>query len=276
MINAVGNRMTREIGRQQKLAEQLDRTQIQVSSGKKLLRASDDAVAARRIATIGTTQASMTAWAANINSAQAQVKQADGVLQSAANLLTRARELTLAASNATANPADRATIAAELGVIADELDAIAATRDSNGEPLFAAGTARVMRFDSDVSFAPVPSAADAFVMGGNALSTGLRDAAASIAAGDEAGMGAALTALSGAISHVADQNAALGLSAGRLERMSDSLEVRGIAIADERSAIEDTDLSVAIAQLNALDLTLGAAQAAFAKINRQTLFDILT
>ena len=32
---------------------------------------------------------------------------------------------------------------------------------------------------------------------------------------------------------------------------------------------------VAIAQLNAQDLTLQAAQAAFAKINRQSLFDIL-
>ena len=276
MINAVGNRMTREIGRQQKMAEQIDRTQIQISSGKKLQRASDDAVAARRIATIGTTQASMTAWAANVNSAQAQVRQADGVLQSATNLLTRAYELAMSASNSTASPADRATIAAELGTIADELDALAATRDSNGEPLFAAGTARVIRFDADVSFAPVPSAADAFVMGGNALSTGLRDAAAAIAAGDAAGMGAGLTTLSGAITHVADQNAIVGLSAGRLERMGDSLQVRGIAIADERSAIEDTNMATAIAQLNALDLTLGAAQAAFAKINRQTLFDILS
>src|SRR3546814_5319355 len=68
MINAVGNRMTREIARQQKLAEQLERTQIQISGGKKLLRMSDDPVAARRIATIGTKQASMTAWSSNVRS----------------------------------------------------------------------------------------------------------------------------------------------------------------------------------------------------------------
>ena len=36
MINAVGNRMTREIARQQKLADALERTQIQISGGKKL------------------------------------------------------------------------------------------------------------------------------------------------------------------------------------------------------------------------------------------------
>lgn len=275
MINAVGNRMTREIARQQSLAEQLERTQIQISSGKKLQRMSDDPVAARRIATIGTTQASMTAWATNVNSASALVSQADGVMESVSNLMTRARELTLAAVSDTASPADRATIAAELGSIADELDALAATRDSNGEPVFAAGPARVMRFDADLSFAPVPSAADVFVIGGNSLSTGIRDAATAVAAGDTAAMNISLDTLADSISHVANEHGKIGLSGGRLDRIADGLAARGITLADERSAVEDTDLTVAIAQLNAQELTLNAAQAAFAKINRQTLFDLL-
>ncbi|MBB6426303.1 flagellin [Sphingopyxis sp. JAI128] len=275
MINAVGNRMTREIARQQKLADALERTQIQISGGKKLLRMSDDPVAARRIATIGTAQASMTAWSANVNSASALVSQADGVMKSASDLMARARELTLAAASDTANPADRATIAAELGTIADQLDALAATRDSNGEPVFAAGPARVMRFDSDLSFAPVPSAADVFVVGGNSLSTGIRDAAAAVAANDKAGMNASLGELDTAINHVADEHAKIGLAGGRLDRIGDGLAARGITLKDERSVVEDTNLEEAIAQLHAQDLTLQAAQAAFAKINRQTLFDIL-
>lgn len=275
MINAVGNRMTREIARQQSLAEQLERTQIQISGGKKLLRMSDDPVAARRIATISTTQASMTAWSANVNSAAALVSQADGVMKAVSNLMTRARELTLAAVSDSTNPADRATIAAELTTIADELDALAATRDSNGEPLFAAGPARVMRFDADLSFAPVPSAADIFVIAGNSLSTGIRDAATAVAAGDTAAMNLSLGALAASISHVADQHARIGLAGGRLDRIGDGLAARGITLTDERSVVEDTDLTVAIAQLNAQELTLNAAQAAFAKINRQTLFDLL-
>ncbi|WP_428631811.1 flagellin [Sphingopyxis sp.] len=275
MINAVGNRMTREIARQQKLTSQLEQTQIQISSGRRIQRMSDDPVSARRIATIGTTQASMSAWTANINSGSALVAQADGVMKSVSNLMTRARELTLAAANDTASPADRATMAAELGAIADEIDSLTATRDANGEPIFAAGTARVMRFDSDISFAPVPSAADVFVVGGNSLSTGIRDIAAAVAGGNAPAIGAGLNTLETAIGHVADRHAALGLSGGRLERIGDALAARGITLKDERSSVEDTDLSVAIAQLNAQDLTLSAAQAAFAKINRQTLFDIL-
>jgi len=276
MINAVGNRMTREIARQTKLADALERTQIQISTGKRLQRMSDDPVAARRIQTIGTTQASMASWATNIKTAQAQSSQADGVLKSTSDLLVRARELTLAASSDTASPADRATIAAELKTIADQIDGLAATRDSNGEQLFATAEARVVRFDADTSFAAVPSAADTFVIGGNSLSTSIRDIATAVAAGDKTAMGTALTTLTGAVDHVANQNAAIGLSAGRLERIGDSLEARGIEIADERQSVEETDLSSAIAQLNAQELTLSAAQAAFAKINRQTLFDLLT
>ncbi|WP_374525684.1 flagellin [Sphingopyxis sp.] len=276
MINAVGNRMTREIARQSRLADGLERIQIQISSGKRLQRMSDDPVAARRIQTLGTTQASMASWQANIKSASAQASQADGVLKSTSDLLIRARELTLSASSDTASPADRATIAAELKTLADQIDGLAATRDSNGEPLFAAGAARVVRFDSDISFAAVPSAADTFVFGGNGLSTSLRDIATAVAAGDKAAMGTGLTTLTGAIDHVANQNAAIGLAAGRLERIGESIAARGIDVADERQSIEETDLDTAIAQLNAQELTLSAAQAAFAKINRQTLFDLLT
>lgn len=276
MINAVGNRMMREIARQTKLADALERTQIQISTGKRLQRMSDDPVAARRIQTIGTTQASMTSWATNIKTAQAQASQADGVLKSTSDLLIRARELALSASSDTASPADRATIAAELKTIADQIDGLAATRDANGESLFAAGDARTVRFDAGISFAAVPSAADTFVIGGNSLSTSIRDIATAVAASDKTAMGTGLTTLTGAVDHIANQNAAIGLSAGRLERIGDSLEARGIEIADERQSIEETDLSAAIAQLNAQELTLSAAQAAFAKINRQTLFDLLS
>ncbi|WP_432768785.1 MAG: flagellin-like protein [Sphingopyxis sp.] len=275
MINATGNRMMREIARQSTLADQIERTQGQISSGVRLQRPSDDAVAAQRIGAIGKAQASAATWARNVGTAEAQVSQADVALASTANLLIRARELALSAANGSTNPADRATIAAELSVIAAEIDGLAASRDSNGEPLFAAANAKLVRFDADTSFAPVPSAAEAFVVGGNGVATGLRDAAAAIAAGDTAAIGGALDTLTAGISHIADQRAAMGLAAGRLERIGDALASRGIALTEERSALEDTDLSVAIAQLNAQNLTLEAAQAAFARINRQSLFDIL-
>lgn len=275
MINAVGNRMTREIARQQKLASELERTQIQISSGKRLLRMSDDPVAAGRISTITAAQSSMDSWGLNLNMARANVDQGETAMRSTAALLTRANELALTAANGTMDSLARSAIALEMRAIAEEIDSLVAMRGSNGEPIFGAA-ALAIRFDADVTFSPLPTAAEAFSINGTSISTLLRDAATAIDTSAQGGMGAALTSITGAITHVTEHHAMVGLSAGRLERIADRLELRSIAHADERSTLEDTDLSEAIARLNAQDITLGAAQAAFAKINRQTLFDILS
>lgn len=275
MINAVGNRMTREMARQQRLAQSIETTQIQISSGKKLQAMSDDPVAARRISTIQTAQSSMAAWKLNLNSARGMVDMGETVMNSSASLLLRANELALMAVDGSQNSMSRAAIALELQSIASEIDNLAATRGANGEPIFGA-MENIIRFDSDIAFAPLPIAADAFSIDGISIANLVRDSAAAIADEDSAGMNQAVTQMSGAIDHVAHQHSLIGLAAARLERLVDSMELRSIAVAEERSSLEETDLSEAIARLNAQDITLSAAQAAFAKINRQTLFDILS
>ena len=155
MINAVGNRMTREMARQQKLAQAIEKTQIQISSGKKLQAMSDDPVAARRISTIQTAQASMTAWEMNLNTARGIVDMGETVMNTTSNLLARANELALLAVNGTQDGISRSAIALELRTIADELDNLSATRGANGEPIFGAA-AHAIRFDHDIAFAPLP------------------------------------------------------------------------------------------------------------------------
>jgi flagellar hook-associated protein 3 FlgL len=44
MINSTGNRLTMEIRRQSNLAQQIARTQIEVSTGRRIQSASDDPV----------------------------------------------------------------------------------------------------------------------------------------------------------------------------------------------------------------------------------------
>ncbi|MFD1766777.1 sigma 54-interacting transcriptional regulator [Sphingorhabdus buctiana] len=122
MINATGNRMTREIARQAKLAQDVAQTQIQLSTGKRLQRASDDPVASARVATLRTAQANNVAWDANIRLGQSLTAQADTVLASTSDLLVRAKELSLSAANGTLSAADRATVASELNLLAQEMD----------------------------------------------------------------------------------------------------------------------------------------------------------
>ncbi len=274
MINATGNRMTQEIARQSRLAQAIAGKQTQVSTGKRIQRASDDPAATARLANLKRGQANDAARMANINLGITLTAQADSQLRSMSDLLARAKELTVAGASASLSPADRGTIAAGMTALAEEIDALALTKSANGEPLFATN-ARFIRFDDNAVFAAVPTSADAFEIGGIAIGQTLRDAAAAISTGNGTQISASLTAIDGTVDHVANVTANVGLNAARLDRLRESSAARSISIAEERSALEDTDLSAAIAELNGMTLTLEAAQAAFARINRRTLMDFL-
>ena len=267
--------MTQEIARQSRMASQIANKQAQVSTGKKLQRSSDDPAAAARISDLLRAQTNDGARGRNISLGISMAAQADGQLRNMSDLLVRTQELAISAASTGLSPSDRATIALEIRAMADEIDAMASVKSPTGEALFSNGTANLFRFDDDIAFAPVPSRQEIFEAGGVAVSEIMRDAASAIAAGDKPLMGVALIAVNGAINHAADAQAAIGVNAARLDRMQEQAAQRGISISEERSKLEDTDLSSAIAELNGMTLTLEAAQGAFARINRRTLMDFL-
>jgi flagellar hook-associated protein 3 FlgL len=276
MINAVGNRMMIEIGRQKALARSISDTQVKVSTGKKIQRASDDPVAAARIATIGRSQANSKAWSANLNTGLSLNSQADTAVTAMADRAAQARELLLAGANGSLAQADRDTLAAQLDGIAAELDGLAARRSANGELLFSPGTALSVRYDASTIFAPVPSLAEVFDVGGVSLSQMVRDGAAALRAGSAVAIGASLTTLDAGVTKTADVLGDIGQRGKRLESLQEASRAQDIDFAAERSDLESTDISEAIALLNAQTLTLDAAQAAFARINRRTLIDLLS
>lgn len=276
MINAVGNRMMIEIGRQKALARSISDTQVKVSTGKKIQRASDDPVAAARIATIGRSQANSKAWSANLNTGLSLNSQADTAVTAMADRAAQARELLLAGANGSLAQADRDTLAAQLDGIAAELDGLATRRSANGELLFSPGTALSVRYDASTIFAPVPSLAEVFDVGGVSLSQMVRDGAAALRAGSAVAIGASLTTLDAGVTKTADVLGDIGQRGKRLESLQEASRAQDIDFAAERSDLESTDISEAIALLNAQTLTLDAAQAAFARINRRTLIDLLS
>ncbi len=276
MINATGNRMTQEIARQSRLASQIGIKQSQVSTGKRIQRASDDPVATSRIAELNRVQTNDSARGRNISLGITLASQADGELRNVSNLVARAQELAVAGSSSSLSSDSRVTIALELRAIADEIDAASAVKSPTGEALFPNNTANAIRFDDDVAFAPVGTRQEIFETGGVAISQIMRDAATAIEAGDIAATGVSLTAIGASVNHVATAQAEIGINAARLDRIQDRAAQRAITVTEERSKLEDTDLTTAIAELNGMTLTLEAAQAAFARINRRTLMDFLT
>lgn len=274
-ITATGNRMTTEIARQAKLAQDIAKTQISISTTKRFQTASEDPLAAARVAQLKTAQANDTTWKNNLNLAASLASQADVALSSFSSGVLQANDLMIAGANNTTSTADRSTYAAQLRDIADQIDSLRATKTSLGTPLFGE-TATAFRVDYGTTIAPVAAAATVFERSGVSIADDLRNAATALENGNQTQIDSALARLNSAVDHVSNTAAEQGVRASNIDRLINTNAARSIDSEAERSGLEDTDISSAIAKLNSQQLTLDAAQAAFARLNRRTLFDILS
>lgn len=97
------------------------RAQEQLSSGKRILRPSDDPSGTARALALRREVSRTTRIQAAIGAGKTQLELAGTTLQHSSELLARARELVLQAMNGTLNDDDRAVIASELKEIREEL-----------------------------------------------------------------------------------------------------------------------------------------------------------
>lgn len=271
MIAATGNSMTYEIARQSRLASELNKTQTQISTTKRIDLPSDDVAGATRVSRLVRDTSDTSVWARNLGLAQSLASQADTALQSMSDITVRARETMVAASNGTLTSSDRKTHALALRAMAADIRALRATQSSLGQPLFASVDAIAIPTGAGEAVKPVVTAAAAF----NILDARLEAAAAAVEAGDTVAMSTALTDMKAAVDEASITVADHGLRAAGIDKAIDRLSLRQIDTKAEQSSIEDTDITSAVAKLNAQTISLEAAQAAFARINRRTLFDIL-
>ncbi len=271
MIAATGNRMIYEIARQSSLASELNKTQTQISTGKRINLPSDDVAGATRVSRLVRDTADSSVWSKNLNLAQSLASQADTALQSMSDITVRARGTMVAASNGTLTASDRKTQALALRAMASDVRALRGTQSSLGQPLFAATDAVAIPIGAGEAVRPVATAAASF----GTLDARLEAAAAAVEAGDTAAMGVALGDMKAAVDEASTIVADHGLRAASIDKALDRLATRQTDVSAEQSALEDTDITSAVARLNAQTITLEAAQAAFARINRRTLFDIL-
>lgn len=115
---------------------ELNALQDQLTTGKRVNRASDDPAAAARaeraMASIGRSDTSQRA----VDASKVLMTQAESTLGDAGTLLQRARELMVSAGNASYGDAERKGIADELQSLRDQLLSIANTGDGAGTYLF--------------------------------------------------------------------------------------------------------------------------------------------
>ena len=112
-------------------------TQQQVATGRKILTASDDPVAAARALEVTQSDAMNTQYAANRGAARHTLSLAESTLQGVTSLLQDVKTATVNAGSGVMNSSDRRTMAADLSGRLQELVGLANSTDGVGNYLFA-------------------------------------------------------------------------------------------------------------------------------------------
>jgi flagellar hook-associated protein 3 FlgL len=284
MISGTRYRLDQEINRQLALSRDIAKVQTQLSTQKRIQSPSEDPVAAARISSIGRAQANEAAWKSNLNLASALAARADTALKAAGTAFDRVTELMTQGATGTLSDQDRATIALELRSIATELASLKDSKDSRGNALFMSGYSRRIPVQTGVQVIAVGTREEVFESvatagGPKDLAAIVSDAADALEINDptarKAAVAVSVDEVKAAVDHVATQRGEQGALANRVDQLLERQADTEIQMKEERSGLEDTDIQAVVARLSSQQLSLQAAQAVFARVNENTLFDIL-
>lgn len=140
----------------------LSNLQENLTSGKRVVRASDDPTAAAQAERSLTRMARISSDQRALESQRNTILMGESTLGDITDALQSFRELTVSAGNATHTPAERTTIANQLQSLREQILAMANRKDTNGLPLFAGLGSASMPFSgpnqppADYSFLGLP------------------------------------------------------------------------------------------------------------------------
>jgi flagellin len=242
----------------------LSKTMEQLSTGKRINSASDDA-AGLAIANKMTSQIrGLNQAVRNANDAISMVQVAEGSLGEVTNMLQRMRELAVQGSNGTYSSTDLASLDTEFEALQSEITRISAKTTWNGINLadsatltsFQVGNATADQvavtfkdIDSSVVTAAVVSTA-----GVSTITTAV----------------AAVASIDTAITAVDTYRSTLGAMVNRLTYAADNMTNVATNTTASRSRIEDTDYAAATTELARSQIIQQAATAMLAQANQST------
>lgn len=134
------------LGAIQDVQSRLNHTQLQVSSGKRIIAPSDDPIGAAQALDLKQVIASTAQYTRNADAAEARLSLEESVLGNASDVLQRVRELVIQGNSDSVTPEGRRAISAEVRERVDELIALANSKDGGGEYLFAGALGNVRPF----------------------------------------------------------------------------------------------------------------------------------
>lgn len=276
----------------------MNKTQMQLSTGKKNLTPADDPLAAAKVVDLNQTIKQTEQYQSNINSARQRLGLADSVLKSAVDLMHKVKDLGVQGLNGSNSPSDRIAIAKEMRSLNQQLAGMANTQNANGEYLFSG-------FNSDQpSFSETAPGSGLYTYGGSSsgprvlqISTDRQladgDLGTSVfgtpgtdntleaidkfatAMQNNAPNAASLDELTAALDKIITTQSSVGVRLNTLDRQEENHLDYAAEMTKVLSDTEDLDYASAISKFNLQNTSLQAAQQSFAKVQNLSLFKYL-
>jgi flagellar hook-associated protein 3 FlgL len=278
MVFITNQSVNTEILRQQKLAVDIANYQQQISTGKKFTQPSDNPQDWIQISLVGRQQSLTNAWKDNLTFAQSRATQASSSLTDVNNLMTEVTEQLIIAKGQEPNSPGAEAVALQLEGIKATITSILKQTDYQGTPTFDDKAAITIPIAQGLSVEAVGTrqSIEEGIPTANGPKTIYEVLDAAIAAvRTGVGISDSLTDARTSLDHVIVEQSRQGVRSQRLDQEVQRIQSANLQLTERRSGLEDTDLTEVIARVQAKLVSLQAAQAAFAKINQQSLFSLL-
>jgi flagellar hook-associated protein 3 FlgL len=285
----------------------LQETQLQISTGKKILTPADDPTASSLLIDLKQSLKQTEQYQNNINTSRHRLTMEEGVLQNATEILQRIHELGVQGLSGTNTQQSRTAAAVEMESLNDQLLSLANTKNANGEYMFAGFKSNTQPFSKDASnpgayayagdinvrsiqidasrqitdgdpgvnvFGVPTGAAPAAVPAPGSI-TNVFEAINKLAADLKANAPsqASLGDISRALDNVVLTRSSVG---ARLNSLDQQEEINSDSILNTKtvmSATEDLDYAEAISRFSQQQLSLQAAQQTFSQTKKLSLFN---
>ena len=247
-----------------KVTKDTDRSLESLSSGKRIISASDDSAGMAIAKTMEAQSRGLRQAERNAQDGISLIQTAEGSMIESSNLLVRLRELAIQSANDTVGERERGMLDLEYQQVLQEIDRIAQSTKFNGVPLingegndlyqFQVGAnadeSNVIEYDAS----NIDSTISNLGVDGSGVSE-KGDALDAVAELDEA------------IVQISEQRAGLGAIQNRLYSAVNTINVQALQQDYARSIIEDVDVAEAASNLAADSIQKNASIAALAQAN---------
>lgn len=266
--------------------------QSQLSSGKKVTKASDDPAAAAQLMSLRAEQARNTQYSRNSSDATSWLTTVDTALQTSSSTLRRARDLVIQGGNTSLSQISKDALATEIDGIKESMLGVANTTylgrtvfagtsdagaayDSTTYAWNGVDAATVSRQVSDATSVRVDSnGSDVFGEGTSSVFATLDQISATLRAGGDPT--SYLDQLDGHITDVKTELASVGARENQIEAATTDLTDKAASVTTQLSSIEDIDLASVVLSLESANVTYQAALGAASKVLTPSLMDYLS